>query len=625
MKLKTVSKLISLILVLALMLPLPITARASNETLLVTIGTGQIYEIRNLTNGNVRLTLERGANTFTDHVIYRGNGTTAGHERGGWVGAGTVNQSTVTLASNGMLVIQHRTGGNVTIRGNADSVQVRRLSTPVFYVQDISYGVTRTFINYSQAHHFVDWGGGTTHRYNNNSGELFGLVSGTRFYADGTQAEILARNLVGGQTGAPAGVRVEITGNFGGRPAGWSREIYGTHTAFSGQTYRLTVDGQRSYPPGTTATSPEQPPAQNNRYFIGEISGMYFYLCSPPLSTQGPNFHTREFTVNVGTTLFKEIPNPDTFHLWFEVVGKGVWLDDDVSHVVFNTPGRFPVYNFGAGHFYIIVGEGATTQPPPTGQPPQTQGNAPQFTLPPNTTPNGVWMEFNTVPNNRFGYRIFRATTATGDGISITDFPIMVNPAHTLNRIITFDPNLRPNRDYWFYIREVLEEARFDVATATLTPEVLGEASNRVHVRTSPNMPEPTAERGFIMMFIGNSFMNVNNVWEGIDPPQNRTAPSINAGRTMVPIRAIVEAMGGTVGWNAGDRRIDLRSHGNHVQMWLGQLDARVNSSSREMDVVPQIVNDRTLIPLRFVAEFLGAQAEWIGSQQMVVIVYELQ
>jgi len=36
-------------------------------------------------------------------------------------------------------------------------------------------------------------------------------------------------------------------------------------------------------------------------------------------------------------------------------------------------------------------------------------------------------------------------------------------------------------------------------------------------------------------------------------------------------------------------------------------------------------VNDRTLIPLRFVAEFLGSQIEWIGSQQMVVIVYYLQ
>ena len=261
---------------------------------------------------------------------------------------------------------------------------------------------------------------------------------------------------------------------------------------------------------------------------------------------------------------------------------------------------------------------------PPTQQPP-ANNQTPQFTSPPTATDNGAWMEFNTVPNNRFGYRIFRASSATGDGISITDFPIMVNPAHSLDRIITFDPNLRPNRDYWFYVREVIEEARFDPATATLTPEVLGPASAKVHVRTSSNMTEPTAERGFIMMFIGNPFMNVNNIWEGIDPPQNQTVPVINAGRTMVPIRAIVEAMDGTVGWTPANSQMDLRSHGNHVQMWLGQRDARVNNASREMDIVPQIVNDRTLIPLRFVAEFLGAQVEWIGSEQMAVIVYELQ
>jgi len=224
-----------------------------------------------------------------------------------------------------------------------------------------------------------------------------------------------------------------------------------------------------------------------------------------------------------------------------------------------------------------------------------------------------------------FGYRIFRATSATGAGISITDFPIMVNPAFSLNRIITFDPNLRPNTDYWFYIREVLQEAHFNSVTLVLTPEVLGPPSARVHVRTTLGVADGAPKRGFIMMFIGNTHMNVNNVWQGIDPPNNNTAPVINAGRTMVPMRAIVQAMGGTVRFDDTARRIDLNSHGNHVQMWLVQRNVRVNGAENQMDVVPQVVNGRTLIPLRFVAEFLGSQIEWIGSQQMVVIVYELQ
>jgi len=272
----------------------------------------------------------------------------------------------------------------------------------------------------------------------------------------------------------------------------------------------------------------------------------------------------------------------------------------------------------------------ATPTPSPTPTPapspsPTPTGTVPEFTQTPSPIDNGVWMEFNTVTGNRYGYRVFRATSATGEGISISDFPIMVDPAHGTGRIITFDPNVRPNTQYWYYIREVLEEAQFDATTTTLIPEVLGEPSARVSVRTSADIPPPTAERGFIMMFIGNTHMNVNNVWEGIDPPNNSTAPVINAGRTMVPIRAIIEAMGGTAVWDSSDRRADLRSHGNHVQMWLGQRGVMVNGVADEMDVVPEVRNGRTLIPLRFVAEFLGAQIEWIGSQRMIVIVYDLQ
>jgi len=359
---------------------------------------------------------------------------------------------------------------------------------------------------------------------------------------------------------------------------------------------------------------------------LGELWGYEYYFDRAPISSTGTD-QLDTHTVEVGTTMFAVITNPNLpdsgGYRW--PIAYTNWIDSNnqnyAARVVFNTAGNFIIDGGKFGAFNVIV-VGTT---PPTTQPPQQPSGTPQFTSPPSTTDNGVLLEFNTAPNNRFGYRIFRATTATGDGISITDFPIMVNPAHSLDRIITFDPNLRPNRDYWFYVREVIEEARFDPATATLTPEVLGPASARVHVRTSSNMTEPTAKRGFIMMFIGNPFMNVNNIWEGIDPPQNQTVPVINAGRTMVPVRAIVEAMGGTVGWTSATSQIDLRSHGNHVQMWLGQRDVRVNSASREMDIVPQVVNDRTLIPLRFVAEFLGAQVEWIGSQQMVVIVYELQ
>ena len=434
-------------------------------------------------------------------------------------------------------------------------------------------------------------------------------------------------------------------------------------------------------------TTTQQPPS-DGRFLAFESDGGHterptrVYFDRVPIST-APNAerpHISQYTVNIGTRMYIEPFDSSQQLFWRGIrnINIGNWgdihhnwniINSEAAYFIFNTPGSFFVDGNKDGGLYVNV-VGTTTQQPPTTPPhiptptptptptpsptptptptptpiptppaqtpsptptatpiptPPATTFIPQFTVPPTSIDTGVWMEFITDSGNRFGYRVFRATSATDEGISITDFPVMINPLHSPNRLITFDPNVRPNRDYWFYVREVIEEARFDAGTTTLTPEVLGPPSARVHVRTSGAITEPVRERGFIMMFIGNTHMNVNNVWEGIDPPSNQTAPVINAGRTMVPIRAVVEAMGGSANWDNADRRADLRSHGNHVQMWLGQRNVQVNGAANEMDVVPQIVNDRTLIPLRFVAEFLGQQVEWIGSQQIAVIVYDLQ
>jgi len=423
-----------------------------------------------------------------------------------------------------------------------------------------------------------------------------------------------------------------------------------THTNFPGVDALIRSQNWNQSPwtwlplSGLTTQATTPPTGNNNRFFVGRIFGTSFYFDSTPLETDLSGGEWRDeavYTIARGTSLIvesEEVINWDWMP-WTVTTNNRQgnivpWVrqGNRSGQITFNNAGLFVACGEKDGAFYVLVVDNVPTATPtpaptqtPSPTPPPANASIPQFVAPPSSIDTGVWMEFTTVPNNRFGYRVFRATSATGEGISITDFPIMVNPAHSLNRIITFDPNLRPNRDYWFYIREVIEEARFDASTTTLIPEVLGPPSARVHVRTSGAITETVAERGFIMMFIGNPFMNVNNVWEGIDPPANNTAPLINAGRTMVPIRAIIEAMGGRADWNSSLRRIDLRSHGNHVQMWLGERNVGVNGVTAEMDVVPQVINGRTLIPLRFVAEFLGQQVEWIGSQQMIVIVYELQ
>jgi hypothetical protein len=126
------------------------------------------------------------------------------------------------------------------------------------------------------------------------------------------------------------------------------------------------------------------------------------------------------------------------------------------------------------------------------------------------------------------------------------------------------------------------------------------------------------------MMTIGNPYMIVNEETLEIDPGRG-TSPIIVNGRTMVPIRAIVESMEGTVGWNESTQSITLDGQGNSLAMSLGSTNIIVNGEQGEIDIAPFISNGRTLLPVRFVAENLGTQAEWIGSLQRVIIVYEME
>jgi hypothetical protein len=106
-----------------------------------------------------------------------------------------------------------------------------------------------------------------------------------------------------------------------------------------------------------------------------------------------------------------------------------------------------------------------------------------------------------------------------------------------------------------------------------------------------------------------------------IDPGRDTTPVLLN-NRTLVPIRAIVETIDGSVDWDETEQKITLAANGRRVEMWLERNDILADGESYSIDVAPTIVNDRTMLPIRFVAENLGCQIEWIGSTQEVIIVF---
>jgi len=126
-----------------------------------------------------------------------------------------------------------------------------------------------------------------------------------------------------------------------------------------------------------------------------------------------------------------------------------------------------------------------------------------------------------------------------------------------------------------------------------------------------------------IELQVGKQQFKVNNQTKTLDAP-----PIIKNSRTLLPIRAVVEAMGGQVKWDPADRRVDIIYEGKSINLWIGKNKAKVNGQEVMIDpsnpnVVPEITNSRTMVPLRFVAESLGCNVEWIPETKIVRITYE--
>jgi len=125
-----------------------------------------------------------------------------------------------------------------------------------------------------------------------------------------------------------------------------------------------------------------------------------------------------------------------------------------------------------------------------------------------------------------------------------------------------------------------------------------------------------------LVLHVGSSTFAMNGVSKTLDSP-----PVIKNGRTLVPIRAIIEALAGTVGWDATTKKATVTLGKKTIALWIGKSAATVNDVSTLIDstnakVVPEIINGRTMLPLRFVTENLGATVDWDQNTQTITITY---
>lgn len=96
--------------------------------------------------------------------------------------------------------------------------------------------------------------------------------------------------------------------------------------------------------------------------------------------------------------------------------------------------------------------------------------------------------------------------------------------------------------------------------------------------------------------------------------------PQLIGGRTMVPLRAIFEALGATVLWDDTTQTVTAYNEAYLVKATIGQTTMTVNGESKQTDIAPMIVDGRTLVPARFVAEAFDCDVEWDGDKKAVHI-----
>lgn len=122
-----------------------------------------------------------------------------------------------------------------------------------------------------------------------------------------------------------------------------------------------------------------------------------------------------------------------------------------------------------------------------------------------------------------------------------------------------------------------------------------------------------------VSLRLGEERMQVNGAATEIDPGRG-TKPLIVSERTLVPIRAVIEAFGGTVGWDGATQSAILTMDGDTVRLVLGSTTAYFNDEPRELDVAPVAINERTMLPIRFVAESFGLGVAWDGATGTVSV-----
>ncbi len=182
-----------------------------------------------------------------------------------------------------------------------------------------------------------------------------------------------------------------------------------------------------------------------------------------------------------------------------------------------------------------------------------------------------------------------------------------------------------PSRLIWIFVngveaQVVPDEKHLEFSFEATIPLSYGKNRIEVNVRTAEGFTKKVTEvSNYRKSTIELQIDNDKALING----QHKTIdgkPFILEGRTYVPLRVVAEGFGADVTWVEQTKGINITLGDKVISMQIGSTRAMVNNEIVNLDAPPTIRNGRTFVPIRFVSETLGAEVEWIQSTRTVKI-----
>ena len=120
-----------------------------------------------------------------------------------------------------------------------------------------------------------------------------------------------------------------------------------------------------------------------------------------------------------------------------------------------------------------------------------------------------------------------------------------------------------------------------------------------------------------VIMYVDSNVTYVQGAKKVIDVPA-----TVIEGRTLVPVRFVSESLGAVVNYVAESRTVVIEKGELVITLVIGSNEMKVNGASKFLDVPARTINDRTVVPLRAIAEALGEQVNYFpdGSKGLIVV-----